>query len=117
MYDVKLDEKYRVIVKDGRVEILRSGEAWLVNPEGSKAWISAVDTIEILLNGFEVEKLSEESREPIADAVREKLQKAWVGSPPEDSIDHLANAFTEFVGVICSGSGVTPEEFLAALTR
>lgn len=116
MYDVKLDEKYRIVVKDGRVEILRYGEPWLVNPEGAKAWISAADTIEILLNGSEVEKLNEESREPIAEVVREKLSKAWEGSTEYSAIENLADSFAEFVGIICAGSGVSPKEFLEALT-
>lgn len=117
MYDVKLDEKYRVVVKDGRVEILRHDEPWLINPEGSKAWISAVDTIEILLNGFEVEKLSEAAREPIAEDVRDKLYQAWHGTAKQVAIDNLADAYAEFVGLICAGSGVTPQEFTEAITR
>lgn len=49
-YSVRLDEKYQLSVADGHVTITRNGEEWLVNPAGSKAWISAADVIERLLD-------------------------------------------------------------------
>lgn len=45
-YNEKIDEKYGVKVSEGRVEVTRNGEEWLVNPEGAKAWISVADRLE-----------------------------------------------------------------------
>lgn len=49
-YNEALDDenKYHLSVNNGRVSITRYGDEWLENPEGSKAWIAAADTIEQL---------------------------------------------------------------------
>lgn len=42
---VVLDEKYTYVFDHGNVSILRHGQPWMKNPEGSKAWITVGNEI------------------------------------------------------------------------
>ncbi len=45
---VKIDEEYTYEFEDGDVFIRHHGNPWILNPVGSKAWISAANEIQTL---------------------------------------------------------------------
>lgn len=115
MYDIKLDEKYHLRVeKNGEVRILRYGKDWLNNPEGSNAWISAADVIETLLEGREVEKISEQRQEAISETLLEHLRNPYDDNDALE-LEALTKKFAEYVGLITSDSLISPEQFVERL--